>query len=75
MKTVKSCAFSSQAVVFGFPYLDTLKICQRSEWGPGVHFMGRGDLKDMQALERLLQKEDISGVFTGTRPSMANVEE
>jgi hypothetical protein len=53
-------------VVFGFPYLDTLKICQRSEWGPGVHFMGRGDTKDMHALEKLLQKEDISGIFTGT---------
>lgn len=53
-------------MVFGFPYLDTLKICQRSEWGPGVHFMGRGDTKDMQALEKLLQKEEISGIFTGT---------
>lgn len=45
-----------QTVVFGFPYLDTLKIMQRKEWNSGgVHFLGLGGEADLSQLEALLQ--------------------
>ena len=41
-----------QAVVFGFPYIDTLKLCQRPELNPaGCFFLGNGDDSDLSALE------------------------
>ena len=53
-------------VVFGFTYLDTLKICLRKEWNAhGVHFLGRGDSRDLRALEEIVRSEQIMGVFTG----------
>ena len=45
------------SVVYGFPYLDTLKLCSRSELCPdGVEFFGKGDELDLQLLERLLEQ-------------------
>lgn len=38
-----------------FPYTDTLKILQK--WGPGCHFFGHGLDKDINDLERILEKE------------------
>lgn len=45
------------SIVFGFPYLDTLKMCSRTEFSPGgVEFFGNGDAKDLANLERVLQQ-------------------
>jgi cystathionine gamma-synthase len=45
------------SIVFGFPYLDTLKLCSRREFCPdGVEFFGKADEKDLKLLERLLQQ-------------------
>lgn len=45
------------SIVFGFPYLDTLKMCSRTEFSPGgVEFFGKGDAKDLANLERVLQQ-------------------
>ncbi|KAI8924753.1 pyridoxal phosphate-dependent transferase [Entophlyctis helioformis] len=50
-----------KSVQFGFPYIDTLKIQER--FGPGCHFLGRGDSADLDALERLLDSEPISAII------------
>ena len=43
------------SIVYGFPYLDTLKACSRSELSPdGVEFFGRGDARDLESLEQML---------------------
>jgi cystathionine gamma-synthase len=45
------------SIVYGFPYLDTLKMCSRQELSPaGVEFFGKGDATDLHNLERLLQQ-------------------
>lgn len=45
------------AIVYGFPYLDTLKMCSRPELVPdGVEFFGHGNDVDAQSLEKLLRK-------------------
>jgi cystathionine gamma-synthase len=45
------------SIVYGFPYLDTLKMCSRREFSPaGVEFFGKGDTSDLELLERLLQQ-------------------
>lgn len=45
------------SIVYGFPYLDTLKMCSRQELSPaGVEFFGKGDADDLHNLERLLQQ-------------------
>ena len=49
-------ASSGKAIVYGFPYLDTLKLCSRAEIVPdGVEFYGCGDTKDLQSLKRYLE--------------------
>jgi cystathionine gamma-synthase len=50
------------SIVFGFPYLDTLKLCSRTEFCPdGVEFFGHGDQRDLDILERLLaQRQQTS---------------
>lgn len=50
-------AGGGRSIVFGFPYLDTLKLCSRPEFCPdGVEFFGLGDDNDMDNLEQLLQR-------------------
>jgi cystathionine gamma-synthase len=45
------------SIVYGFPYLDTLKMCSRQELSPaGVEFFGKGDGTDLHNLDRLLQQ-------------------
>ena len=45
-----------KSIVFGFPYLDTLKLCSRHEFCPdGVEFFGHGDSNDIHSLKRLLE--------------------
>lgn len=45
----------AKAVVFGFPYLDTLKMCRRPEWCDGCLFYGHGDGSDLAALTAELE--------------------
>jgi cystathionine gamma-synthase len=46
------------SIVFGFPYLDTLKLCSRVEFCPGgVEFFGRGNAEDLENLEDLLKQQ------------------
>jgi cystathionine gamma-synthase len=55
------------SIVFGFPYLDTLKLCSRSEFCPGgVEFFGRADANDLKKLETLLASgtKQVSVLFT-----------
>jgi len=55
------------SIVFGFPYLDTLKLCSRPEFCPaGVEFFGKGNAQDMVNLEALLEAKPnaISVLFT-----------
>jgi cystathionine gamma-synthase len=43
--------------VYGFPYLDTLKLCSRRELCPaGVDFFGRGDERDLAGLTSMLER-------------------
>ncbi len=52
-----------QAICFGFPYIDTLKILQK--WGPGCLFYGHGADFDLDDLERRLESgERYSALFT-----------
>lgn len=45
------------AIVYGFPYLDTLKMCSRPEFVPdGVEFFGLGDTADLDALRQTLER-------------------
>jgi cystathionine gamma-synthase len=56
------------SIVYGFPYLDTLKLCSRMEFSPGgVEFFGKGDAKDLATLERVLEQRpstNWSALFT-----------
>mmetsp|Transcript_15755 Transcript_15755/g.39614 ORF Transcript_15755/g.39614 Transcript_15755/m.39614 type:complete len:644 (-) Transcript_15755:711-2642(-) len=56
------------SIVYGFPYLDTLKMCSRQEFSPaGVEFFGKGDEGDLSLLKKILQERDESSwsaVFT-----------
>lgn len=55
----KSC------VVFGFPYLDTLKLCSRKEFCKGgVEFFGHGHEQDLQDLEKVLETKQVCALFT-----------
>jgi cystathionine gamma-synthase len=46
------------SIVFGFPYLDTLKLCSRVEFCPGgVEFFGKGNANDIEILEDLLKQQ------------------
>ena len=52
-------------IVFGFPYLDTLKLNSRRELGGGVLFFGNGDENDLNRLEKTLRSgnEKFGGLF------------
>jgi cystathionine gamma-synthase len=51
-----------KTVQFGFPYVDTLKV--QEKFGAGVHFFARGDADDAAALDALLAKDAIGGLYT-----------
>ncbi len=55
------------SIVYGFPYLDTLKMCSRPELVPdGVEFFGHGDESDLKNFEQMLQqKRDQNGGHAG----------
>jgi len=56
------------SIVYGFPYLDTLKMCSRQEFSPaGVEFFGKGGDEDLKLLERTLNQSPDrrwSAIFT-----------
>ena len=54
-------------MIFRFPYTDTLKILQK--WGPGCHFFGHGQDKDIDDLEVLLEQESTAN--PGAPPALA----
>lgn len=57
-QNLKQAPDKGEIVVFGFPYLDTLKLVQRTELAPGgYHFFGHGDDSDLDKLEALLLKQ------------------
>ncbi|KAI2507127.1 cystathionine gamma-synthase [Fragilaria crotonensis] len=63
----KTSVNGGASIVFGFPYLDTLKLCSRKEFCPGgVEFFGRGNETDLEDLETLLQQQnqDYCALFT-----------
>ncbi|KAF2011777.1 cystathionine gamma-synthase [Aaosphaeria arxii CBS 175.79] len=52
-----------QSIVFGFPYIDTLKIVQK--FGPGSHFYGFGSSEELDDLEKRLEGgERFLALFT-----------
>lgn len=56
-----------RAIVYGFPYLDTLKLCSRDELCPdGAEFFGRADARDLASLEAYLEAnpDEVSIVMT-----------
>ena len=51
--------------MFGFPYLDTLKLLQRKEINPrDVVFLGHGEEDDLLTLETLLKSQRVLALFT-----------
>ena len=60
-KRLSSSPNGGTSIVYGFPYLDTLKMCGRPEFVPnGVEFFGCGDTHDLQKLEEMLKKRTAS---------------
>lgn len=51
-----------KSVQFGFPYVDSLKI--QEKFGVGCHFYPYSDQSNLEALEQLLERESISGLYT-----------
>ena len=51
--------------MFGFPYLDTLKLLRRPELSVGVDFYAHGDQQsgDYDALQRSLAVDALQGIF------------
>ncbi|RLN43599.1 hypothetical protein BBJ28_00023859 [Nothophytophthora sp. Chile5] len=54
-----------KSILVGFPYVDTLKILQRSEWCTnGVHFFPTCGEKEMREVEAIVAREKVLGIFT-----------
>lgn len=67
LRSARRCSSAEgKAIVFGFPYLDTLKLCSRREIVPGgVEFLGYGDASDLLSLKQLLKSgQKVSAVLT-----------
>ncbi|KIW00900.1 hypothetical protein, variant 4 [Verruconis gallopava] len=61
-RTLLAALGSMKSVMFGFPYVDTLKILQK--FGPGCLFFGRGESEDLDDLERNLENgEKLLALF------------
>ncbi|KAF4556161.1 Cystathionine gamma-synthase-like protein [Elsinoe fawcettii] len=53
-RTLRLARGEMKSVMFGFPYVDTLKILEK--WGPGVQFYGHSSEDDLDDLEARLEK-------------------
>merc|ERR1712238_216259 len=57
MSTKYASSGAGTSIVYGFPYLDTLKMCSRPEFVPdGVEFFGHGNKDDLQNLTQMLEQ-------------------
>lgn len=55
----------AKSILFGFPYVDTLKILSRAEWcANGVYFFPVCDEKELREAEAIVQREQILAVYT-----------
>jgi cystathionine gamma-synthase len=62
----------SDVVVFGFPYLDTLKLMSRREFNDGnVHFFGNGGQEDIHNFRKLVEWHNGEGLDQGANPICA----
>ena len=61
-RTLQRLTPDRKSVQFGFPYVDTLKILQKT--GVGVHFLKSGNEADLRQLDDLLSAETIAGLYT-----------
>lgn len=52
-----------KSVMFGFPYLDSLKLLRRPEFGGGVYFYPKATPEDFISLQKVLEQEDIVAIF------------
>lgn len=50
-----------KTIQLGFPYVDTLKI--QEKFGRGVCFLDYNDVRDIEAVERILKNEKIAGLI------------
>ncbi len=61
-ETLKATLREAESVMYGFPYVDTLKVLQK--FGPGAIFYGHGSSADLDDLESRLEKgEKILSLF------------
>lgn len=61
-ETLKATVRSAKSVMYGFPYVDTLKVLQK--FGPGAIFYGHGSGEDLDDLEHRLENgEKILSLF------------
>lgn len=59
---LKACVRESQSVMYGFPYVDTLKILEK--FGPGATFYGHCNAQELDDLESRLKAGDrITSLF------------
>jgi len=67
-------AKETRIVVFGFPYLDTLKMMQRAEFNQGgVIFLGLGDASDEERLRQLLSEQETEDAVAAGTPRIGAV--
>jgi len=52
-----------RTVIWGWPYLDTMKLVQHAAFGSGAVFFGRGDEEEFAQLRTLLARERIGGLW------------
>ncbi len=61
-ETLKKAVREAKSVMYGFPYVDTLKVLEK--FGPGAIFYGHGNSEDLDDLERRLESgEKILSLF------------
>ncbi len=58
---LRSMLPDAKTIQFGFSYVDTLKLQQK--FGPGTHFFPGGTDQELDAVEDLLKRETIAGIF------------